>query len=180
MLGTDYKGFWVTQFKILFFQCFVHSSAVLALTKDVQTHLQNLKGLEMEKHFYDRLKDLLTTVRASNVTVISGLEGKEGKTTTFELDFLIIVGNSKTIIQVEAKAGLNEKQKKKVEEQFHNGLSFFKRTGRFKPGDGWRYLKVIFTQVVSPNTNICDCCKQFILDSSSNLENWWKFIAAGE
>ena len=145
-----------------------------------QLHDQNLRGLELEEGFFNRLKDLMAKLQAArNVTVICCLENKGARTTKFELDFLIILGDQKTIIHVEAKASLNDIQRKKVNEQFQNGLNFFKKMDLFQRGDGWRYLQVIYTQAISPDANICDDCKPFILDSKSDLVNWWRFFLAG-
>ena len=147
--------------------------------KEIQLYGTNLKGTELEERFFNQLKALLPKVGASNVTVISGLEKKEKKTTKFELDFLMIVEDRKIIIQIESKANLKTNQRIKVEEQFQNGLSFFKRMDHFLPGDGWRYLKVIYTEAISTDVDICDKCRPFVLDSNSDRINWWKFVLAG-
>ena len=133
----------------------------------------------MEEQFRGKAKALLTEVGAKNASLICGFEHKEKKTTAFELDFLFILGNQKTIIQVEAKVGLNEGQRTKVKQQFQNGLSFFKKMTHFQPGDGWSYLKVIYTEAISPDAKICDKCKPFVLDRTKNLIVWWNSVISG-
>ena len=157
----------------LAFQCGKRISALSG--EALLLHEPNLRGLELEEHIFNQLETLLNTVGTLNVTAISGLENKDGNA-KFEIDFLIIMGEQKIILQVEAKVSLNVKQRKKVNEQFQNGETFFKKMDHFQRGDCWRYLKVIYTREISPNADICDGCKPFILDNNSNLMDWWSFV----
>lgn len=106
-----------------------------------------------------------------NTTVFSGLQLRNNDSKTEgEIDFLIISSALKSIIQIEAKRGNNEKNREHAEKQLNRGQKFFEENFPFPSSEKWEYVKMMcFGESVAKD--ICENCKPFILDSNFIYEN---------
>ncbi len=95
--------------------------------------------------------------------MLSGLKIRDvnGKTLG-EFDFIIVSLPLKSIIQIEAKNGNNDKNIKSAEEQLNRGQEFFEENFPFPRSENWNYTKMMcFGESVEED--ICDQCKLFVL-----------------
>jgi hypothetical protein len=101
-----------------------------------------------------------------NTVVVSGLRLRDADLkTTGEIDFIVISLQLKSIIQIEAKRGNNQKNREHAEEQLKKGLAFFKENFSFPSSENWKYIKMMcFGESVEKD--VCEKCKPFVLESS--------------
>ena len=108
-------------------------------------------------------------VKAHSTVVLSGLMLKgyndDNKLTTLgEFDFIVISLPLKSIIQIEAKRGNNEKNREHANEQLKRGQKFFAKNFPFPSSEDWKYIKMMcFGETVEKD--ICDQCKPFVLSA---------------
>ncbi len=82
-----------------------------------------------------------------------------------EFDFIIISSTSKSVIQIEAKRGNNEKNRQHAEKQLHRGQEFFSKNVPYPSSENWKYIKLMcFGESVE--IHVCKNCKPFILGSN--------------
>ncbi len=104
-------------------------------------------------------------IEAKNSVVLSGLKLKEKAQTTGEFDFIIISLPLKSIIQIEAKKGNNEKNRKHADKQLNRGQEFFAKNCPFPNSENWKYTKMMcFGESVEKD--ICDQCRPFVLSAN--------------
>ncbi len=85
--------------------------------------------------------------------------------TTGEFDFIVISLPLKSIVQIEAKRGTNEKNRQHAERQLNQGKEFFEENLPFPSFENWNYTKMMcFGESVE--TDICDQCKPFVLSAN--------------
>ncbi len=101
-----------------------------------------------------------------NTVVLSGLKIKDGNWKTLgEFDFIIVSLPLKSIIQIEAKRGNNEKGIKSAEKQLNRGQEFFTENFPFPSSENWNYTKMMcFGESVEKD--ICNYCKTFVLSAN--------------
>ena len=109
-------------------------------------------------------------VKAHTTVVLSGLMLKgyndDNKLTTLgEFDFIVISLPLKSIIQIEAKRGNNEKNREHADIQLKRGKEFFAKNCPFPESENWKYKKMMcFGETVEKD--ICDQCKPFVLSAN--------------
>ena len=139
----------------------------------------NLKGLEFEESIYKKLRLMLETSGVKNVTMISGFKDEmkiSGKgNQKFEIDFLIVSAERKTVILLELKSSINEKSRHKVQEQLERGSNYLKQLFNDSRDQGWRYCKAIGTEILQ-RSNICTKCEPYMIDDNTNFETWWRSL----
>jgi hypothetical protein len=81
---------------------------------------------------------------------------------TGEFDLIIVSLPSKSIIQIEAKNGNNQKNINSAERQLNLGQEFFEENFPFPSSENWNYTKMMcFGESVEDD--ICDDCNPFVL-----------------
>ena len=106
-------------------------------------------------------------IHATNTVVLSGLKLKEAnfQDESGEIDFLIVSLPLKSIIQIEAKKGNSNSNRRKASAQLRQGLLFFEQNFPFPISENWNYIKMMcFGESVE--TDICDDCKPFVLSAN--------------
>jgi hypothetical protein len=115
------------------------------------------------------LRKATKEVKAHSTVVLSGLMLKgyndDNKLTTLgEFDFIVISLPLKSIIQIEAKRGNNEKNREHADIQLKRGKEFFAKNCPFPESENWKYTKMMcFGETVEKD--ICDQCKHFVLSA---------------
>ncbi len=106
-----------------------------------------------------------------NTVVFSGLKIKNADLTEKgEFDFIIISLPLKSIVQVEAKRGNNQKNRDHAKAQLDRGQAFFEENLPFPSSENWNYVKMMcFGESV--DYDICENCKPFVLGSNFLMEN---------
>jgi hypothetical protein len=111
------------------------------------------------------LRKATKDTEAKNTIVLSGLKLKEKAQTTGEFDFIIISLPLKSIIQIEAKKGNNEKNRKHADKQLNRGQDFFLKNCPFPSSENWKYTKMMcFGESVE--NDICYQCRPFVLSAN--------------
>jgi hypothetical protein len=112
------------------------------------------------------LKKATKDFAVQNTVVLSGLKIKDGSWKTLgEFDFIIVSLPLKSIIQIEAKNGNNEKNINSAEKQLIRGQEFFVENFPFPSSENWTYTKMMcFGESVEED--ICDYCKTFVLSAN--------------
>jgi hypothetical protein len=98
---------------------------------------------------------------------LSGLKLKDAnsRNESGEIDFLIISLPLKYIIQIEAKKGNNNSNRRKASDQLKRALTFFEDNFPFPSSENWNYTKMMcFGESVEKD--ICDQCKPFVLSAN--------------
>jgi hypothetical protein len=110
-------------------------------------------------------------MKIKNTVVVSGLMLKDyNLKTTGEFDFIIISSSSRSIIQIEAKRGNNEKNRQHANQQLYRGQKFFEDNFPFPSSENWKLIKLMcFGDSVQKD--ICEECKPYILGSDFIREN---------
>ncbi len=105
-------------------------------------------------------------IKAQNTVVLSGLNLKDlDSKTTGEIDFLIISLPLRSIIQIEAKNGNNNKNREHADKQLSRGEAFFGENFPFASSENRNYTKMMcFGQYV--DKDICNQCKPFVLSAN--------------
>jgi hypothetical protein len=126
-------------------------------------------GSEFEDEIFEGLQT--ATKETKNAVVFSGLMLKDSNLKTLgEFDFIVISSESKSIIQIEAKRGNNQKNREHAEKQLNRGQDFFEQNFPFPSSEEWKYVKMMcFGESVEKD--ICKNCKPFILGSDFIKEN---------
>jgi hypothetical protein len=117
-------------------------------------------------------------LKIQNTVVLSGLLLKDANLSTFgEFDFIIISLPSKSIIQIEAKRGNNEKNREHAEKQLNQGQTFFEENFPFPSSKNWKYIKMMCIGE-SVTADICQNCKKFVFGTNLfSLDNNIKTIS---
>ena len=124
-------------------------------------------GREFEDEIFEALRRATKDIHATNTVVLSGLKLKEAnfQYESGEIDFLIVSLPLKSIIQIEAKKGNSNSNRRKASAQLGRGHAFFKQNVPFPTSDKWNYIKMMcFGESVE--TDICDQCKPFVLSAN--------------
>ncbi len=86
-------------------------------------------------------------------------------TTLGEFDFIVISLPLKSIVQIEAKRGNNQKNRQHAEIQLKRGQGFFAENFPFPSSEDWKYIKMMcFGESVEKD--ICDDCKPFVISAN--------------
>jgi hypothetical protein len=118
---------------------------------------------------------------AHNTVVLSGLMLKgyndANKLSILgEFDFIVISLPLKSIIQIEAKRGNNEKNREHANEQLKRGQDFFAKNCPFPDSENWNYIKMMsFGESVKKD--ICDDCKPFVFSANFIRNNMTQPVA---
>jgi len=101
-----------------------------------------------------------------NAVVFSGLMLKDFNLLTVgEFDFIIISSASKSIIQIEAKRGNNQKNREHAEKQLNRGKKFFEENFPFPSSEEWKYVKMMcFGEPVVKD--VCKNCEPFVFGTN--------------
>jgi len=128
-------------------------------------------GSEFEDEIFEGLQIAMKKMKINNTIVLSGLVLKDYNLKTLgEFDFIIISSASKSIIQIEAKRGNNEKNREHAEKQLKRGQAFFAENFPFPSSKKWKFIKLMcFGDSVQKD--ICEECKPFVLGSNFIREN---------
>ncbi len=104
--------------------------------------------------------------KIQNTVVFSGLKIKNADLSEKgEFDFIIISLPLKSIVQIEAKKGNNEKNREHADTQLNRGKEFFEENFPFPSSEDWNYIKMMcFGESVT--TNICKNCQKFVLSAN--------------
>jgi hypothetical protein len=123
-------------------------------------------GSEFEDEIFEGLERAMKEHNIKNRVVFSGLMLKDCLLKTLgEFDFIIISSALKSVIQIEAKRGNNEKNRDHAERQLNHGQAFFKDNVPFPSSKNWNYVKMMcFGESVEKD--ICEKCQPFIIGSN--------------
>ena len=142
--------------------------------KELKRHDHNLLGAEEEERLYNNLRAALTRVK--NTIVINGWKenGSQGRAMR-EFDFLIVSESLQTIIHIEAKRSYSISSREKAAEQLKKGLDFALENLPFPIHESWMYTRVIYfgSDPSGNQYSFCPKCKLFVIDSKTNLNDWW-------
>ena len=151
--------------------------------KELEGHDHNLLGAEEEEKLYNNLRVALAGV--TNTIVINGWKDNGSKERRMrEFDFLIVSESLNSIIHIEAKRCNSKSSREKAAKQLKQGLDFVLENLPLPGNQGWKYTRVIYfgsgkedqSPSVNPH-NFCPKCYLFVLDSKTNLNEWWLNIS---
>ena len=151
--------------------------------KELEGHDHNLLGAEEEEKLYNNLRVALAGV--TNTIVINGWKDNGSKERRMrEFDFLIVSESLNSIIHIEAKRCNSKSSREKAAKQLKQGLDFVLENLPLPGNQGWKYTRVIYfgsgkedqSPSVNPH-NFCPKCYLFVLDSKTNLNEWWANIS---
>jgi DNA replication protein DnaC len=152
--------------------------------KELMKHEHNLLGAEEEEKLYNNLRVALAEVK--NSIVINGWtdngskERAQKERAQKEFDFFIVLQPLQTIIHIEAKRSCSKSSKGKAAEQLKKGLDFAIKNFPFPCNEGWKYTRVVYfgssnqgQSQVEHLFDICPTCNLFVINSKTNLNEWW-------
>ena len=130
-------------------------------------------GAELEDDIFEKTRSLLEKLIVKNTTIFNGFKIKATKTDIYEkeFDFLIISGNSKLIVHMEAKSSNNEvgTQRKKATKQLDQGSQYFKL---HQIPENWKIVRCMIFRKNSEQ--VCTSCKDFVLTVDDLNQDWWE------
>jgi hypothetical protein len=181
---------------------FVHQRMDISLTpKGIRAYTMNmidnlgtkgkLEGDDFEEQVFNNWKSFLTSLEiqpSKNITVIQGWKrewtnlkqepkpkGGKGE----EHDFIIIDGNSKLIILVEAKKTLKSGTVKNAKLQLTQQVEYIRDYHGHVLTKEWKIATVIAYEELQVK-NLCQNCSNFLLGPQEfeNLKSWWENLGA--
>jgi hypothetical protein len=124
-------------------------------------------GSEFEDEIFKGLQKAMKENKIQNTVIFSGLKIKNADLSEKgEVDFIIISLSQKSIVQIEAKKGNNEKSRQHADTQLNRGKTFFEENFPFPRSENWEYIKMMcFGESVT--ADICQNCKNFVFSAGS-------------
>ena len=143
--------------------------------RDLEQFQVNLVGAEHEDEIFEKTRSLLKKLNVQNTTVFNGFKIEATKTDIVEkeFDFLIISGNSKLIVHMEAKSSNNEvgTQRKRATKQLDKSSHYFK-LHQIPKAENWKIVRCMTFQTNSEE--VCATCKDFVLTLDDLNQDWWE------
>jgi hypothetical protein len=123
-------------------------------------------GSEFEDEIFKGLQKAMKENKIQNTVIFSGLKIKNvDLSEKGEVDFIIISLPLKSIVQIEAKKGNNEKNREHADTQLNRGKKFFEENFPFPSSEDWNYIKMMcFGESVT--ADICQNCQKFVLSTN--------------
>jgi hypothetical protein len=123
-------------------------------------------GSEFEDQLFKGLQSAMEKKNIQNTVVFSGLKIKNADLSEKgEFDFIIISLPLKSIVQIEAKKGNNEKNRQHADTQLNRGKKFFEENFPFPRSENWEYIKMMCLGE-SVTADICKNCQKFVLSAN--------------